>query len=102
MKPIVFIKIPRSPSPINNEFASIQKHVTEYLDNEYHVLCVPTREDEFQMQVFNDPNLTEANFEELKEMVENALYELKYPNNDNRILGRADGDDVQTDPETTL
>ena len=79
MKPVVFIKIPRSPMQTGKEFVDAQKYVTDYLDNEYHVLCVPTKEDEFQMQVFNDPNLTEANFDQLKEMVENAMYELKYP-----------------------
>jgi hypothetical protein len=83
-KPIVFLKIPRSPMQRGDEFVKAQKYVTEYLDEEYHVLCVPTGEEEFEMQVFNDPNLTEANFEQLKEIVENALYELKYPNNDNQ------------------
>jgi|HubBroStandDraft_2_1064218.scaffolds.fasta_scaffold718461_2 hypothetical protein len=76
-KPIIFIRIPISPSG-PPQIPTIQKTLDDYFDNEYHVLCVPTREDEFEMQVFNDPNLTEVNFEQLKEIVERELYELKY------------------------
>jgi hypothetical protein len=79
-KPIIFLKMPvqdryQQVSP----YGEAQRALTEYFDGEYYVLCVPTREDEFEMQVFNDPNLTELNFYQLKEMVESALYDLKYP-----------------------
>lgn len=67
---------------MGDECIKAQESLTDYLHDEYHVLCVPTREDEFELQVFNDPNLTPANFEQLKEIVENALYDLKYPNNE--------------------
>jgi hypothetical protein len=78
-KPIVFIKMPlRDPYKQHNPYGEAQRALTEYFEGEYYVLCVPTREDEFEMQVFNDPNLTEVNFDQLKEIVERELYELKY------------------------
>jgi hypothetical protein len=79
VKPIIFLKIPRGPFARGDEYVQAQNNLTEYFDGEYHVLCVPTREEEFEMQVFNDPNLTPANFDQLKEMIENELYNLKYP-----------------------
>jgi hypothetical protein len=78
VKPIVFIKCPRVPG-FTQTLGDVRNHIDELFEKEYHVLCFPTNEDEMEVQVFNDPNLTEVNFEQLKEMVENALYELKYP-----------------------
>jgi hypothetical protein len=78
MKPIVFIKCPRIPG-FTQSLGEVRNHIDELFQKEYHILCFPTNEDEIEVQVFNDPNLTEANFDQLKEMVESALYELKYP-----------------------
>jgi hypothetical protein len=80
-KPIVFIKCPRIPG-FTQTLGEVRNHINALFDDEYHVLCFPTNEDEMEVQVFNDPNLTEANFDELKQIVENALYELKYPNDE--------------------
>lgn len=77
-KPIVFVKVPRMTMGQTRE---ARANIDKLFEHEYHVLVFPTNEDEMEVQVFNDPNLTEANFEQLKEMVEAEIYHLKYPKN---------------------
>lgn len=86
MKPLLVLQYPISlplgeggrELSIREAHELFENYLTKITKEEYHVLCFwrPRDEKEFKIEVFNSPNLTEQDIDELKAYIKEKLSEL--------------------------